>query len=372
MEIKELSIEEKIGQMVIIGMDSNYITERIKTMITKYKIGGIILYRKNFSTYQEMLRLIKDLKKLNKENKIPLFIAIDQEGGRVNRMPKEIDNLPSANQIATVGGEELTRKTAQITGELLRKSGYNLNFAPVLDIKRFENQHGIGDRSFGEDKEIVAKCGVATMEEMQKQGVISVIKHFPGHGATQQDSHHMLPIINKKIEQLEKEDMYPFEQAIKNGADAILVGHLLIRSVTGIYPASLSRKFIARYLRKKYRYNGLIITDDLKMRAIKFIYGPDVAVRKAFEAGNDVVVFRFNKDEEIRVIERIINLTKMGKIKEARINRSVKRIINIKEKYHISDSTEIEGIDVNQINERIEKIREKCNLYNIEQKSSSL
>lgn len=198
------------------------------------------------------------------------------------------------------------------------------------------------------------------MEEMQKQGVISVIKHFPGHGATQQDSHHMLPIINKKIEQLEKEDMYPFEQAIRNGADAILVGHLLIRNVTGIYPASLSRRFIARYIRKKYRYKGLIITDDLKMRAIKFIYGPDLAVRKAYEAGNDVIVFRFNKDEEIRVIERIINLTKMGKIKEARINRSIKRIIKIKEKYNISDSAEIEGINIEEINSKIEKIKFMC------------
>ena len=362
MEIKKLSIEEKIGQMVIIGMDTNYITERIKTMITKYKIGGIILYRKNFNTYQEMLQLIKDLKKLNKNNKIPLFIAIDQEGGRVNRMPKEIKNLPSANQIATVGGEELTKEAAKITGELLRKSGYNLNFAPVLDIKRFNNQHGIGDRSFGNDKKKVAKCGIAVMKELQKKGVVSAIKHFPGHGATQQDSHHMLPIINKKIEQLEKEDMYPFEQAIKNGADAILVGHLLVRNITGIYPASLSRKFIVRYLRKKYRYNGLIITDDLKMKAIKFIYGPDFAVRKAYKAGNDVIVFRFNKDEEIRVMEKIINLAKVGKIKEARINRSVNRIIKIKEKYNIYDSEEIEGVNVEQINAKIEKIRKKCNL----------
>lgn len=362
MEIKELSIEEKIGQMIIIGMDSNYITERIETMIKKYKIGGVILYRKNFSTYEEMLKLIKNLKELNKENKIPLFIAIDQEGGRVNRMPKEIKNLPSANQIATIGGEMLTQKAYQITGELLRKSGYNLNFAPVLDIKRFENQHGIGDRSFGKDIKIVAKCGVSAMKEMQKQGVISVIKHFPGHGATQKDSHYMLPIINRKMEQLEKEDMYPFKQAIKNGADAILIGHLLIKNVTGIYPASLSRKFIAKYLRKKYRYNGLIITDDLKMRAIKFIYGPNLAVRKAFESGNDVIVFRFNKNEEIRVIEKIIKLVKMKKIKESRINKSVKRIIKMKEKYNISDLSEIEGVDIDKINEKIEKIRKECNL----------
>lgn len=360
MEIKGLSIKEKIGQMVMIGLDTNYITDRIKNMIKNYKIGGVILYRKNFATYKDMLNLIRELKELNKENKIPLFIAIDQEGGRVNRMPKEIKNLPSANQVATVGGEELTREAARITGEMLSKSGYNLNFAPVLDLKRFDNKHGIGDRCFGEDKEKVAKCGVTVMEEMQKQGVISVIKHFPGHGATQQDSHYMLPIINKKIEQLEKEDMYPFEQAIKCGADAVLVGHLLIRNVTGIYPASLSRKFITKYLRRKYRYNGLIVTDDLKMRAIKFLYGPNLAVRKAFEAGNDVIVFRFSKEEEQRVLDKMTNLVTIGKIKENRINRSVKRIIQIKQKYGISDTKDFDGVDIKKINEKIEEIRKKC------------
>ena len=364
MEINELTLQEKIGQMIIIGMDTNYITERIETMIKKYKIGGIILYRKNFSTYAEMLELIRKLKKLNAKNKIPLFIAIDQEGGRVNRMPKEIKNLPPANLVAEKGEIELVKTSAQITGKILKESGYNLNFAPVLDIKRFENKHPIGDRCYGENKEKVAKYGIEVMKELQKQGIIPVIKHFPGHGATKQDSHNFLPIINKKIKDLENEDMYPFKQAIKNGADAILVGHLLIRNITGMYPTSLSRKFIAKYLRIQYRYNGLIITDDLKMKAIKFIYGADVAVRKAFEAGNDIIVFRFNKEEEKRVIEKIIKLVKSKKIKESRINRSVKRIIKTKEKYKISDTEEIRGIDIEEINKQIEQVRQKCEINN--------
>lgn len=362
MEIKELSIQEKIGQMVIIGMDTNYITDRIKIMITKYKIGGIILYRKNFHTYQEMLDLISQLKDLNKGNKIPLWIAIDQEGGRVNRMPKEILNLPSANLIATKGGMEDVEKSAEIIGNILKQSGYNLNFAPVLDIKRFENNHAIGDRCYGENKEDVTKYGMAFMKKLQEQGIVSVIKHFPGHGATKRDSHYFLPIIKKKMEYLEKEDMYPFEQAIKNGADAILVGHLFIKNVTGIYPASLSKKFIVKYLRKKYRYDGLIITDDLKMRAIKFVYGSDLAVKKAFEAGNDVIVFRFHKEEEKQVIEKIVHLVEEGKIKESRINRSVSRIIKMKQKYEISDEEEIKGINIDEINQEIREIRKKCGI----------
>lgn len=362
MDIKELSLQEKIGQMIIIGMDTNYITDRIKNMILKYKIGGIILYRKNFNTYQDMLKLIKNLKDLNRENKIPLFIAIDQEGGRVNRMPKEIKNLPSANQIAIVGGEELVRASANITGQILRKSGFNLNFSPVLDIKRFENNHAIGDRSFGSNKEAVAKYGITAMKELQKNKVVSAIKHFPGHGATKQDSHNFLPVINEKIEKLEKEDMYPFEQAIKNGADVVLVGHLLIKNITGIYPASLSRKFIAKYLRMKYRYNGVIITDDLKMKAIKVLYGTKLSVRKAFEAGNDIIVFRYNNKKEVEVIEQIISLVKKGKIKENRINKSVKRIIDLKNKYEISDTEEIQGIEIEKVNKEIEAIRKKCNI----------
>lgn len=362
MEIKELSTQEKIGQMIIIGMDTNYITERVKVMITQYKIGGIILYRKNFNTYQDMLALIRQLKELNKTNKIPLWIAIDQEGGRVNRMPKEILNLPSANQIATKRNREEVEKSAEIIGKMLKQSGYNLNFAPVLDIKRFEDKHAIGDRCYGDNKEDVIKYGIAVMKKMQEQGILPVIKHFPGHGATNQDSHYFLPVIKKKIEQIEKEDMYPFEKAMKEGADAVLVGHLLIKNITGIYPASLSRKFIVKYLKRKYRYKGLIITDDLKMRAIKFIYGTNLAVKKAFEAGNDIIVFRFNQEEEKRVIEKLISQVEEGKLKESRINRSVKKIIEMKQKYEILDEVEIRGIDINEMNNEIKKIREKCGI----------
>ena len=343
-------------------MDTNYITDRIKTMITEYKIGGIILYRKNFNSYEKMLELINQLKDLNKNNKIPLFIAIDQEGGRVNRMPQEIANLPAANKIALQNDESLITNSAKLTGELLKKSGFNLNFAPVLDLKNFSNNHALGDRCFGNDKEIVAKYGIATMKDIQEQGIVSVIKHFPGHGSTAQDSHYFLPIINKNLKDFEKEDMYPFEQAIHNGADCLLVGHLLIKKLTGIFPASLSRKFIFQHIRKKYKFNGVIFTDDLKMKAIKYIYGPTNSVVRAFKAGNDIIVFRFNKDEEQKAIDKVLKLVKSKKIKESRINRSVKRIITLKEKYKITDNMPEENINIENFNNQILKIREKCGL----------
>lgn len=360
--INDLTIEEKIGQMIMVGIDSNVITERTKKLILKYKIGGVILYRKNFKSYKDMLNLINELKALNKLNKVPLFISIDQEGGRVNRMPKEFLNLPAANKIAKIKDIGMIKKSAQITGKILISSGINMNFSPVLDIKRFEDGHVIGDRSYGETKDDVIKYGIPVMEELQKQGVISVVKHFPGHGATKKDSHFRLPVINMPIDELEKEDMEVFNQAIKNGADAILVGHLRVKRATGIFPASLSRKFIIKSLRQKYKFRGLVISDDLKMRAIRLVYGPKLSIRKAFEAGNDIIIFRFNKKDEEEAITEIINLTQKNKIKEFRINRSVKRVLTIKEKYKISDIKITEGIDVNEINQDICKIREAVNI----------
>ena len=168
--------------------------------------------------------------------------------------------------------------------------------------------------------------------------------------------------MERKFKDLENEDMYPFEQAINNGADCLLVGHLLIRHITGFAPASLSRKFISRYIRKKYKYNGLVFTDDLKMRAIKFLYGPVNAVVKAFNAGNDVIIFRFNAEEEKNAIEKVVKLVKSGKIKENRINRSVKRIINLKEKYNISDDMPDEKINIENYNDEILNIRKLCGL----------
>ena len=357
--LNELSKEEKIGQMIIVGMDTNYITERIRILIQKYKIGGIILYRKNFSTYDNLIKLINELKKLNKNNKIPLIIAIDQEGGRVNRLPKEFNNLPSANLIAKQKDIELIKEASSVTSQILSASGFNMNFAPVMDLKSFKDNHAIGDRAYSCDPEIVSQYGMIFMKELQKNNIISVVKHFPGHGATNQDSHFTLSVIKKSYEELEKEDILPFKIAMQNGADAMLVGHLMIPEITKTNPASLSKKFIGNYIRKKYRYNKLLITDDLKMRSIRLFYGETRAVKKAFEAGNDIIVFRYKKDKEKRAIQNLLHLYDKN---IGRVNRSVIRILKEKEKYNVNDEEVIPSININQINEKINLIRIKCNI----------
>ena len=274
-------------------------------------------------------------------------------------MPPEFHKLPSANLTEISGGYELVKESSSIIAEVLSDLGFNMNFAPVLDLKNYKDKHAIGDRAYSNDINIVSKDGIAFMKKLQSKNIISVIKHLPGHGATKEDSHFILPIIQKTYDDIEKSDMVPFKNAIENGADAILVGHLVIPKITKTNPASLSKTFIRKYIRKKYRYNKLLITDDLKMKAIKLFYGEVRAVKKAFEAGNDIIVFRYSSDKEEKAIKTLLELYDRNL---GRVNRSVTRILKEKEKYNFNDNKVKPTIDIEQINNRIDKIRKKCNI----------
>lgn len=357
MKIENLSLEEKVGQLFMVGLEEKS-NEDIENLIQENKIGGVVLYRKNYHNYEEMLAYINSIKELNSKNSIPIFISIDQEGGRVNRMPQEILKLKSATKLANTKDIEIVKESGKIIGEMLNKTGISMDYAPVLDIRRFEEKHAIGDRCYGENKEDVSKYAIEVMKEMQNKGVIPVIKHFPGHGLTEKDSHFRIPKIKEKIEILEKEDMVPFENAIKQNAEAIMVGHLIIKDVDKKYPASLSKKVIQKYLVEKYNYKGLIITDDLKMMAIRIHYNMKKAVVKAIEAGNDIIMIGLPYKKINKIIKFIVKEVKNGRIKEERINESVKKIIEIKQKYKISDQ-KVNGFSITEINERIKELNEK-------------
>ena len=358
--IHELSLEEKIGQMIIIGLNTETAVKNLEEIIGKYKVGGVLLYKKNYhQNYDEMIELVNKIKTLNQKNKIPMFISIDQEGGRVNRTPKEFKNLPAANKLVKKSEQEdFVKRAGEITGEVLHKLGVNMDFAPVLDIKRFDDNHAIGDRAYSEKIEEVSKYGIEYMEGLQKNGVISIAKHFPGHGATKTDSHFRIPIIEEEMETLEKEDMQPFKKAIEHKVDGILMGHLKIAKVTGKLPASMSKRFITKYVRKKYRYNGLVITDDVRMKGVRIRYGKNNAVKKAFLACNDMIILKY--DNDIRVIDKIIKLAREDKLKMKRINKSVTRILKTKEQYELTDELiEKDETFIEDINNQIEEVRQK-------------
>ena len=355
--IDKMSINEKIGQMLIVGMDGNKVNDRIKNLIEKYKISGVILYKKNYNNYNEMIEIIKELKVLNSKNKVPLFIAIDQEGGRVNRMPNEFYNLKSPKKIVQQKDIKLLKDSINVTSKMLLKTGINMNIAPVLDIQRFKDNHPIGDRCYGKNKKDVCKYGVEAMKQMQNNNLISVIKHFPGHGATQADSHHRLPIVSRKINKLENDDIIPFKKAIKDGADCIMVGHLIIKDVDKLFPVSLSKKIIKKYLREKENYDGVIITDDIKMQAISFFYGVERATKRALTVGNDVIMIKAGYKKEKCIMHSILKNKKLLNI----IDKKVERILRLKEKYNINDIS-TQGCNIEEINNLIQEINNKLNL----------
>lgn len=358
MEIKKLKIEQKIGQMLIIALEEKNITQKTINIIQKYNIGGIILYRKDYNNYQEMIDLINKLKEINRVNEIPIFISIDQEGGRVNRMPSEILKMKSANELASIHNIDIVKKSAKIISEMLSKTGINLNYAPVLDIKNFKKEHAIGDRCYGENKEDVSIYGIEFMKELSKGGVLPVVKHFPGHGATKKDSHVMLPIVKKSKEKLENEDIKPFKEAIENGADAIMIGHILVKDIDKKYPASLSKKMIQEYLVEKLKFKGLIITDDLKMLAVRLRYPLKKAVTLAINSGNNMIMIGTKYKKIEKIIKNASKKIKNGKIDINRINESLEKIVSVKKKYNVNDN-EVAGFDIEDINKKIEKLNKK-------------
>lgn len=352
MNINNLSLEEKIGQMFMVGINSNNI-DCLYKLIEENKVGGVILYKNNYSSYEELLNTVKKVKSANKNNKIPLFISIDQEGGRVNRMPKELSNIKNIYDLVSLDNIKLIRESADVISRMLVESGINMNFAPVLDIDNDSNSNVLFKRCFSNNLDIVSKYGICYMKQMQHNNLISVVKHFPGHGSSVRDSHFFVPYI-KNYEEILNKHIIPFEKAIENGCDAIMVGHLVIKNLTKGLPASISKEFIENYLRKRYNYDGLIITDDIKMGSVNLIY-KFVALEKAFSSGSDIILFKYNNGDE-KLINKIVDKVKKGEINISNINKSVDRILTMKEKYKINDNIDCVGCNIERINREINKI----------------
>lgn len=354
MNINNLSLEEKIGQMCMVGINSNNINVLYK-LIKENKIGGVILYKKNYSSYEEMLDVIKKLKIANSDNKIPLFISIDQEGGRVNRMPNEFKNIKNIFDLSSLGNIKLIREASDVTSRMLVDSGINMCFGPVFDIYNGTNSNVLFNRCFSDKVDAVSEYGTCYMRQMQHNNLISVIKHFPGHGSSSKDSHLLIPYVKNYNEIFEKH-ILPFENAIKNGSDAIMVGHLVIKNITDGLPASISRSFITKYLRERYNYDGLVITDDIKMSAVNLLYKFS-SFERAFTSGSDIILFKYNNGDE-KVINKIVDKIKNGTMDIKDINSSVERILRIKSKYKILDDYSKLGCDVIRINKEIDKIND--------------
>ncbi|WP_195987227.1 beta-N-acetylhexosaminidase [Clostridium sp. D53t1_180928_C8] len=354
--IDNMTLQEKIGQLLIVGFDGITLDDNIRNLIKNKCIGGVIFFGDNVNSLMEVINLINEFKDINKENKVPLFISVDEEGGVVSRVPQEFKKLPSAPYVASFNSKEICYKEGDIIANELKLKGYNMDYAPVLDILSNPQNTVIGNRAFGENAEIVSNLAVEVMRGIQDNGVISVVKHFPGHGDTSVDSHYGLPLVEKSLEELRQLEFIPFENAIKNGADAIMASHILLKNIDSENPATMSKIIISNILRESMEFKGVIITDDMTMGAITENYNIGEAAIKSIEAGVDIVLVCHGYDNEIEVITSIEEAIANGIISEERINESVYRILYLKNKYNLKNDNCSEVDNVEGINTKIDKL----------------
>lgn len=334
-KINSMTLDEKIGQMIITGFNGSEYNDNMDRLINEYKVGGVILFARNIEDSNQMIDLTRALQENN--NNLPLFISIDEEGGRVSRLPDDVEKFPSAFTIGLINDQQTAYENGKEIGYTLKRLGINLDYAPVLDIYSNENNTVIGDRAFSKEESIVSTMGIATMEGIEDADIIPVVKHFPGHGDTEVDSHYGLPIVYKTLEELRNFEFIPFVKAIESGCDVIMVSHIILNEVDSSNPASLSKIVISDLLRKDLEFDKVVITDDMSMGAITSIMSIEEACIKSIEAGCDILLLG-NAYEEI---EQVINSIKLklynGEISEEQINKSVKRILELKKKYNMME-----------------------------------
>lgn len=333
--MKEMTLEEKIGQLFQVGFVGTKVTPEIETLIKDYHVGGVIYFRRNLQSLEQVTALSNQLQRIafEKERGIPLIISADQEGGIVTRLSGGT-HFPGNMALGATGDIDLAMTTGGAVAKELSGVGINMNLAPVLDVNNNPDNPIIGVRSFGEDPEKVAQLGKAFIQGMQKQGVIACGKHFPGHGDTDTDSHLDLPIIKHEQKRLEKIEFHPFKVAIKAGVDSLMTAHVYfpaIESNDGI-PATLSHAVLSKLLREELGYQGLIITDCMEMDAIVNSFGTVQGSLMTLQAGTDMVLISHTLQKQKEAIELVINAVKRGQIPEERIEQSVYRILSLKDK----------------------------------------
>ena len=296
----------------------------------KKGLGGVIFFTKDIKTTEQFKDLIKSIKS---KSKIPPFLSIDQEGGRVERTENLRPKRESA-RFAFLKGEDFLKNQAEEISKELVEYGVNLNFAPCIDVNTNPKNPIIGERSFGENPNDVIKGMNIFVKASREFGVIPCVKHFPGHGDADKDSHLTLPEMNLSLDEMQKIHLKPFVEAINDNIEMIMVAHLYCRCFDNKHiPASLSQNVIG-YLRNVMNYKGVIISDDMVMKGVQ-AFGSLEACIMAINAGVDMFIFRDSDFETLDMIEKLVKIVENDKILQDKVLKSNKRIMDLKKRYRI-------------------------------------
>lgn len=339
---QKATLEQMIGQMILVGIPDTMapVSPEIRETLRQGKAGGVIYFEKNLckdSTAERLKALTADLQNTSP---LPLLIAIDQEGGKVNRLKPRygFPETQTASYIGQINKSDTSRYYATITAETLHSLGINLNFAPVVDLCSNPDNPVIAkkERCYGSDPEFVTRQARIFIKAHQKCGILTVLKHFPGHGSSGTDTHHELTDVTLTWK---PNELIPYAELIKDHkTDGVMTAHIVHCGLdTACLPATLSRNIISGILRDSLGYNGVVFSDDMQMKAISSYYGLDSAVFMAISAGVDILVVANNvkgatNHQATELHQMMVNMVSSGRIPETRIRESYLRIVAMKKK----------------------------------------
>jgi beta-N-acetylhexosaminidase len=338
---KKQNLRRKVGQLIMVEIPGTKMTPEIEEFVRECHPAGVALFARNLAGPWEAAQLVTDLQRVAQEaGDAPLLVGMDQEGGQVSHLRYPCTEMPSHMARVAAGGPETAGEAAEILGREMARLGINLAFAPVMDVNTNPNNPVISTRAFSDDPELVAKCGVAAIEGMRRAGVLSMAKHFPGHGDTSSDSHYDLPVITHDWERLRKVELKPFLAAIEAGVEAICSAHVIYSGIddSGL-PATLSRKLMTDLLRGELGYKGVLFSDAMVMEAVSKGKAMNLAPAtiQAVMAGVDCVMLLGKLDWQRQCYEALLTAVEDGIIPEERLNEAVERVKQLRARAFLPD-----------------------------------
>jgi beta-N-acetylhexosaminidase len=331
MDIENFSLEQCAGQRLMVGFEGIELNDELMFLIDTIKVGGIILFAQNLSNPEQIKHLCSSAQEYARSHLQPsLFIAIDQEGGKVARLKKPFTLFPGN---PTMEGPEDARHFALVTAAELKKIGINMNLAPVMDVAPKGINSVMAARVFGHDPQCVAELGATVIQFLQKNKIMSVAKHFPGIGRTTLDSHQEMPALEIDLDTMKSTDLKPFAAAIKHDVTGIMLSHILYKKLDPDWPASLSSQIAQDLLRRHMGFGGLIMTDDLDMGAIKKHYDIKTVVRQLLAARVDIALICHRGPDIENAFGEILHAMEDSPSIRSQGNESLQRIMRLKRKY---------------------------------------
>ncbi|MCI5956724.1 MAG: glycoside hydrolase family 3 protein [Clostridiales bacterium] len=336
--LTQMTLEEKVAQLFFVRPEDfsrissvSKPSAKLERAFERFGVGGVILFPENMKTEKQLIQLTEAMREYAKKQRgIDLFLGVDEEGGSVARVAKKLrlkEPVPSMSIIGETEDSQQAYEAGRRIGGYLSEYGFTLDFAPVADVRMDVERAEITKRSFGYDARLVAGMVKAFTQGLQEQGVLAVLKHFPGHGAASGNSHNGAAVSTRTLEEWRACEWVPFQEGIQAGAKVVMISHQIAATVDNAAPASLSYRIVTELLRGEMGFDGVVITDALRMKAVSEAYGSGEACVKAIEAGCDMLLLPKNFSNGYN---GVMDALEDGRLTEARIDESVRRILTLK------------------------------------------